>query len=74
MKKIIMLIINLTGLSISSFATASSVEGNKSLAFEVSYGSTHYVKPYIRRDGTYVQGHRSGNPGSGVHCQNDVCY
>jgi len=35
---------------------------------------THYVEPYYRQNGTYIQGHRSGNPGSGVHCNNNVCY
>lgn len=36
--------------------------------------NTHHVRPYFRRDGTYVHGHLSGNPGSGIHCRDNVCY
>jgi hypothetical protein len=39
-----------------------------------SSGSTHSVRGYVRKNGTYVQPHRSGNPGSGIHCHNNVCY
>ncbi len=39
-----------------------------------TYGKTHNVRPYIRKDGTFVRGHRAGNPGSGVHCKDSVCY
>lgn len=38
------------------------------------YGNTHDVKPYFKKDGTYVEGHKSGNPRSGVHCHNNICY
>jgi hypothetical protein len=42
------------------------------------YGSyenegTHYVQSYEKKDGTFVEGHRSGNPGSGIHCEDNVC-
>jgi len=37
-------------------------------------GGVHYVRPYVKKNGTYVQGHLSGNPGSGIHCHNNVCY
>lgn len=37
-------------------------------------GGIHSVRSYTRNDGTYVQSHLSGNPGSGIHCHNDVCY
>lgn len=37
-------------------------------------GETHYVRPYVKEDGTFVEGHRSGNPGSGVHCHGYSCY
>lgn len=37
-------------------------------------GDTHYVRPYVKQDGTYVEGHESGNPGSGIHCHDNVCY
>lgn len=36
--------------------------------------STNYVRPYVKRNGTYVKGHLSGNPYSGVHCHKNVCY
>ena len=39
-----------------------------------SYGRTHSVRPYFKKDGTYVERHRSGNPRSGVHCHNNTCY
>ncbi|KTC71307.1 Uncharacterised protein [Legionella bozemanae] len=39
-----------------------------------SYGKTHTVRPYIKRDGTFVKRHRAGNPKAGVHCHNNVCY
>ena len=39
-----------------------------------SYGGTHSVKPYSKKNGTYVPEHRAGNPNSGIHCHNNVCY
>ena len=36
-------------------------------------GGTHYVNGYTRSNGTYVEGHESGNPGSGIHCHDNVC-
>ncbi|KTD68885.1 hypothetical protein Lste_2043 [Legionella steelei] len=39
-----------------------------------SYGRTHTVRPYFKKNGTYVRRHRAGNPYSGVHCHNNVCY
>ena len=47
---------------------------SQSHAYSSGYGRTHSVRPYFKKDGTFVQGHRSGNPGSGVHCHNDICY
>jgi len=38
-----------------------------------AYGGTHWVSSYSRSDGTYVQGHEAGNPGSGIHCHDNVC-
>jgi hypothetical protein len=37
-------------------------------------GGTHYTRPYIKKSGTFVQGHHSGNPGSGIHCHDGICY
>lgn len=39
-----------------------------------NYGRTHTVRPYLKKNGTYVQRHRAGNPRSGVHCHNNICY
>lgn len=36
------------------------------------YG-VHYVHGYYRHNGTYVRGHYAGNPGSGIHCHNNIC-
>ncbi|MBN2689730.1 MAG: hypothetical protein JXR42_03925 [Gammaproteobacteria bacterium] len=58
MKKLISIIF----LSILSFS-----------AFAGVYGDTHYVQSYTRGDGTYVQGHLAGNPGSGVNCHDNLC-
>jgi len=33
---------------------------------------SHHVRGYTRSNGTYVQGHEAGNPGSGVHYHNNV--
>ncbi len=34
---------------------------------------THTVRSYTKSDGTYVEEHKSGNPGSGVHCKDNFC-
>ena len=34
---------------------------------------THTVRSYTKNDGTTVREHKAGNPGSGVHCYNNVC-
>lgn len=38
-----------------------------------AYGGVHYVNSYTKSNGTYVQGHLAGNPGSGIHCHNNIC-
>jgi hypothetical protein len=38
-----------------------------------SYSSTHTVRPYVTKRGSYHKAHLSGNPRSGVHCHNNVC-
>jgi hypothetical protein len=35
-----------------------------SLAISVAAQSSHYVRPHVTRDGTYVQGHQQTNPDS----------
>lgn len=39
----------------------------------MSYGGSHKVKKYTKRNGTVVKEHRRGNPRSGTHCKNNVC-
>jgi len=39
-----------------------------------SYSRTHSVRPYFKKNGTFIQRHRAGNPRSGVHCHNNICY
>ena len=33
-------------------------------------GGYHYVRPYVRQDGTFVQGHMRGNPDG--YCFNNL--
>lgn len=58
------------GLNSNSYSKGYG-SGNRN---NYSYGSTHNVRPYTKKDGTYVEGHRAGNPNSGVHCRNNACY
>jgi len=44
---------------------------NCSLAY--AYGGIHDVQQYERYDGTVVEEHLSGNPGSGIHCHHNIC-
>ncbi len=76
MKKFTLIAICLTGFALPVFADSISSISNQSIEYVSSYGygGTHDVRPYTRRDGTYVGGHRAGNPGSGVHCRNNSCY
>ncbi len=39
-----------------------------------TFSSVHSVRSYYRMNGSYVPSHLAGNPGSGVHCRNNVCY
>ena len=39
-----------------------------------SLGKTHTVRTYTKKNGTIVQQHRAGNPRSGVHCKDNICY
>jgi len=55
-------------------AKGSSYRLPKTYQSGSSYGRTHSVRSYVRKDGTFVQGHLSGNPRSGVHCHDNVCY
>lgn len=72
------LLLSLCCLSMSlvseSYARQSYSHSYRSPKFGSSYGKTHSVRPYLRKDGTYIQRHRSGNPRSGVHCHNNICY
>ncbi len=46
----------------------------RSRNYATPYPGTHWVRTYRRRDGTIVRRHLAGNPGSGIHCHNNVCY
>jgi hypothetical protein len=57
-----------------SFSILARGYGHSSSSYRShSLGSTHYVRPYVKQNGTYVKGHLSGNPYSGVHCHDNVC-
>ncbi len=58
----------------SSYAKRGYSYSYKTPRYSSSYGNTHTVRPYLKKDGTFVQGHRAGNPGSGMHCKNNICY
>jgi hypothetical protein len=47
------------------------ISTSSSMAY--AYGGIHNVRSYERTDGTYVESHLSGNPGSGIHCHYNVC-
>lgn len=61
-------------LTSESYANRGYPYSYKTPRYGSVYGRTHTVKPYTKRDGTFVQGHRAGNPGSGIHCHNNICY
>lgn len=62
MKKIIILVVMLIPIIISAQSYYKNYRGN-----------THYVHSYVKKNGTVVTGHYSGNPKSGVHCHNNMC-
>lgn len=37
-----------------------------------SHGSTHWVRPYVKKNGSYYQPHLSANPNSGLHYHNNI--
>jgi hypothetical protein len=53
------------------FIVTAILIANTTFAF--ASGGTHEVQSYYRGDGTYVEEHLSGNPGSGIHCHDNVC-
>lgn len=57
-----------------SYAKRYSYHLPRTPKYGSSYGRTHTVRPYFKKNGTYVQQHRAGNPRSGVHCHNNICY
>jgi hypothetical protein len=73
MKKLICLAICAISVSFPVFAQSKVLAITQPMTYLSSYGGTHNVKPYFRRDGTFVQGHRAGNPRSGIHCHDNVC-
>lgn len=57
-----------------SYAKRYSYHLPRTPKYGSSYGRAHTVRPYFKKNGTYVQRHRAGNPRSGVHCHNNICY
>jgi len=60
--------------SYPSFAKSYGYRLPKTPRYGSTYSRTHSVRSYVRKDGTFVQGHLAGNPRSGVHCHDNVCY
>ena len=76
MKKIILTVIGL--LFISSIINPAMARGRhydyyKSPRYSYSTGRTHNVRTHFRSGHGVIVGHRAGNPGSGVHCHNNIC-
>lgn len=63
-----------TFLMSECYAKRSYSSPYSSPRYSTGFGKTHSVRPYFKKNGTFVQRHRAGNPRSGVHCQNNVCY
>lgn len=74
MKKLLLLAICIAEFAVPSFAQTINLDVTKPMIYLSAYRGTHSVRPYIRKDGTFVQGHRAGNPRSGIHCHDNVCY
>lgn len=66
-KNLITLIILVIPIMGKSHAYRTSTSQSK------SSGSIHSVRPYLNKKGTYYRTHLSGNPQSGMHCQNNIC-
>ena len=55
-------------------AISSAIITLSPIAFAYDNGDgTHTVETYTKKDGTTVQEHRAGNPGSGIHCSDNIC-
>jgi len=74
MKKLLLIAMSIIGISISVFAQSNILDLTQPMTYLSAYGGTHNVRPYFKKDGTFVQGHRAGNPGSGIHCHDNICY
>ncbi len=57
----------------SSYAKKYTYHLPKPPKYDSSLGKTHNVRPYFKKDGTFVPSHRAGNPRSGIHCRNNIC-
>ncbi|HAT3891129.1 hypothetical protein SFB54_15595 [Legionella pneumophila subsp. fraseri] len=58
----------------SLYARGSHYRSPKMPKYGSTYGKTHNVRPFFKKDGTFIQSHRAANPRSGVHCHNNACY
>ena len=50
----------------------SSILLCSSLLLTGAFAGGHWVNSYSRYDGTFVEGHLAGDPGSGTHYHNNV--
>lgn len=73
-KLFIGLVMAVTSLTTVLYARGSNFHLPKNHKYSSPYRQTHNVRPYFKRNGTYIQRHRAGNPRSGIHCHNNVCY
>lgn len=58
----------------SLYAKQYNYQLPKTPKYGSTYDKTHNVRSYFKKDGTFIQKHRAGNPNSGVHCHKNVCY
>lgn len=72
--KVVLLSIFLFFIQINHVSHAKGYNYSKTPKYGSTYGRTHSVRSYFKRNGTFVQRHRAGNPHSGVHCHNNACY
>jgi len=66
----------LVGILVINCLLFSTLSEAKSYNYKNYYsrGTTHSVRSYFKRNGTFVQSHRAANPRSGIHCVHGICY
>ena len=56
-----------------SYAGRNYFISPNSPSYGSTYSKTHQVRPYFRKNGTFVPGHLAANARSGVHCHKNIC-